>query len=89
MEMINLNLESLRILSKNITDYMALNDLNPESFGTKCGTSKQQIYSIMRGTTTPRVDFLDRLANGMGITTAELLTEGYFDQFEKQIVKKK
>ncbi len=90
MDTLNIELEANKILTKNIKAYIELNSIESvDAFAAKCGTNKAQIYNIYNGHTQPKIDYVDRLASAMGITTAQLLTEGYFDQFEKKIVKKK
>lgn len=90
MDILNIALEANRILIKNIKDYMELNDFKSvEAYALHCGTNKAQVYNIFNGHTIPKLDFVDRLSAAMGITTAELLTENFFEQFEKKIVKKK
>lgn len=90
MDALNIELEANRILIKNIKDYMDLNSIKTvEDYATQCGTNKAQIYNIFNEKTIPKIDYIDRLALAMGITSAQLLTENYFDQFEKKIVRKK
>jgi transcriptional regulator with XRE-family HTH domain len=90
MDILNTELEANRILVKNIKDYMELNSIKSvDEYALKCGTNKAQIYNIFNEKTIPKIDYIDRLAGAMGITSAQLLTENYFDQFEKKIVRKK
>jgi transcriptional regulator with XRE-family HTH domain len=90
MDTVIFDLDALRILAGNIEAYMKLYEIeNVEALAVQCGTTKAQVYAILRGATTPKIDFIDKMAKGMGITAAQILTEGYFDQFEKKIVKKK
>lgn len=81
---------SKKYLAENLKAYFALHpEETRESLADKAGTSKQQVYKLMKGEVPPTTDSVDRLAAAIGITASELLKEGYFDQFEKQIVKKK
>jgi transcriptional regulator with XRE-family HTH domain len=90
MDVQNIDLGSQKVLAENIKAYIELNSIDSvEAFATLAGTTKTQIYNIYKGHTSPKVDFLDKLATAMGITVPQLLTEGYFSQFEKKIVKKK
>lgn len=82
-------MESQRRIAKNIVDYLNLNNMTPEQLAEKCDSSKQQIYKLMKCETDPRTSFLDRLAKAMSITTSNLVEDGYFEQFEKKILKKK
>lgn len=80
---------SKKYLADNLKAYFALHpEISQEALAEKAGTSKQQVYKLMKGDTPPTTDSVDKLASAIGITTSELLKEGYFDQFEKQIVKK-
>jgi len=90
MDTLNLNLESQRILAENIRAYIELYQIkNVEEFAIKCDCSKMQIYNILNFKSSPTMDYMDKIAKGMSITVVQLLTPGYFDQFEKKIVKKK
>lgn len=90
MDILNITLEAQRILATNIKAYIELNNIKSvEAFAELVGTTKASIYNIYNGHTEPKTSFLDLLAKGMGLTVSQLLTEDYFDQFEKKIVKKK
>lgn len=89
MDIINLDLETQRILVENIKAYIELYEIKSvDAFAQLVGTTKAQIYNIYDGQ-DPKTGFCDKLAKAMGITVPQLLTKGYFDQFEKKIVKKK
>lgn len=90
MEILFIDLETQRILAENIRAYIELHGIKSvEEFATFVGTTKTQIYNIYKGHTDPKTGFCDKLAKAMGVTVPQLLTEGYFEQFEKKIVKKK
>jgi transcriptional regulator with XRE-family HTH domain len=89
MEILNLSLDTQKILAKNILDYIELYNVpNKETFAIQCGISKMQVYNVLNFKSTPTLDFIDKIAKGMGISVVELLTENYYSQFEKKIVKK-
>jgi len=81
-------METQRKIAKNIIDYLNLKHMTPEELAIKCGSSKQQIYKLIKCETDPKTAFIDRLAKAMCCTVPQLTSENYFGSFEAKIVKK-
>jgi transcriptional regulator with XRE-family HTH domain len=90
MDLLNIDLESQQNMVENIKAYMKLHGLkNYEEFANKVGASKMYIYNVINFKSSPSMNYMDKFAKEMGITSTELITKGFFDQFETKIVKKK
>lgn len=62
-------------LSEYIYGYRKNNHLSLRTFAEKCGVSYQYINKLEKNEIEkPSLQFLIRIANGMGLTTEELLT---------------
>jgi transcriptional regulator with XRE-family HTH domain len=82
-------MESKRLLSENLQDYLSLHKRSAADLGEECGCGNQYIYKIKNCKVNPSLEMIDKLASAMGCTQADLFTEGYFSKFETKIVKKK
>lgn len=78
------NLETRKILAKNIEDFLSSNNKTMEELGEACDSSKQYIYKLKTAQTNPSLDFLDRLADAMDCKVSDLFKKNHFTSKKSQ-----
>ena len=67
--------DSLRILINNIKNELRLRGWSQSKFGDEADVSQERISNLLNGKTPPTLLLVDKLANALNMSTADLLSE--------------